>query len=142
MKLTIFLLILAIAALLITSRLSKSRPTHRPSGKVGRKNKLKKGKIPKGSPPPTNNPYHAVSIEFDLEACPTIQSISDKFFLANQAPPIPLPECTSAACHCKYIHHKGRRHAIRRPHTMLTTEAYASTGKLERRKSTGRRETD
>jgi hypothetical protein len=137
MKLAILLLIIAVAALLL-----KSRPTPQPSGNVGRENKLKKEKTPKGSTPSTNNPYHAVSIEFDLEACPTVQSISDKFFLANQAPPIPLQECTSAACHCKYIHHKGRRHAIRRPQIMLATEAYASTGKLERRENIGRRETD
>ncbi|MEH6468722.1 MAG: hypothetical protein V7725_03800 [Porticoccus sp.] len=142
MKLAILLLIIAVAALLLKSRLLKLRPTPRPSGNVDRKNKLKKKKTPKGSTSPTNNPYHAVSIEFDLEACPKVQSISDKFFLANQAPPIPLPKCTSAACHCKYIHHKGRRHAVRRPQISLTTEAYASTGKLERRESTGRRETD
>lgn len=137
MKLAILLLIIVVAVLFL-----KSRSASGLSWNVGRKNKLKKEKTPKGSTPPTNNPYHAVSIEFGLEACPTVQSISDKFFLANQAPSFPLSECTSAACHCKYIHHKGRRHSIRRPQAILATEAYVSTGKLERRMNIGRRETD
>lgn len=137
MKLAILLLIIVVAVLFL-----KLRSASGLSGKVDRKNKLTKKKTPKDAILPKNDPYHAVSIEFGLEACPTVQSISDKFFLATQAPSIPLSECTSAACHCKYIHHKGRRHSIRRPQTILTTEAYESTGKLERRMNTGRRETD
>jgi len=89
-KLAILLLIIVVAVLFL-----KLRSAAGLSGNVDRKNKLTKKKTPKDAILPTNNPHHAVSIEFDLEACPTVQSISDKFFLATQGPSIPLSECMS-----------------------------------------------
>jgi hypothetical protein len=136
-KLAILLLIIVVTVLFLKLRSAAGQP-----GSADKKNKLTTKKKPKDATRPKNNPYSAVSIEFDLGACPTVQSISDKFFLAHQAPSIPLSGCTSTACHCKYIHHKGRRHAIRRPQSILTTAAYESTGNQERRTNTGRRKTD
>ena len=136
MTLTIILIILV--AFLCFKLPVFFRQARKTDKKSALKNRVAFGK----STPHTNNLYHAVNIEFDLAACPAVQSMANEYFLAGEAPQIPLPECTSAACHCKYIHHKGRRHSIRRPHTILTTEAYESTGKLERRVNTGRRKTD
>ncbi|HEB28292.1 MAG TPA: hypothetical protein ENI05_11025 [Porticoccus sp.] len=134
---------LTIILIILVAFLSFKLPAFfKPARKTSKKNALKNRMAFGESTPHINNLYHAVNIKFDLAACPAIQSMANDYFLAGDAPPIPLPACTSAACRCKYIHHKGRRHSIRRPQAIIATEAYGSTGKLERRMNTGRRETD
>jgi len=87
-------------------------------------------------------PHHAVSIEFGLDACPSIQALENNYFLAKDAPHLPLQECSAESCQCKYAHHKGRRHSLRRNQSALSTESYSSKGKVERREQRGRRATD
>lgn len=87
-------------------------------------------------------PHHAVSIECGLDACPSVQSIANNYFLAKDAPHLPLQECSAESCQCRYAHHKGRRHSLRRNQSALSTESYSSKGKVERREQRGRRATD
>lgn len=55
------------------------------------------------------NPYHAVSIRYRMNACEAAKQLTDKRFLSNEAPKLPLPECTASTCHCHYEHYEDRR---------------------------------
>jgi hypothetical protein len=55
------------------------------------------------------NPYHAVSIRYPMNACEAAKQLTDKRFLANEAPKLPLPKCTASSCHCRYEHYEDRR---------------------------------
>ena len=52
---------------------------------------------------------HAVSVETDLTPCAAALALSDRRFLSNEAPPLPLPDCDSDSCGCRYAHHGDRR---------------------------------
>jgi len=56
-----------------------------------------------------NTVYHAVSIKFDENACEAAKEMSARRFLSSAAPRLPLPECDSLECRCRFIHHKDRR---------------------------------
>jgi hypothetical protein len=55
------------------------------------------------------NPYHAVSIRYRMNACEAAKQLTDKRFLSNEAPKLPLPECAASTCHCRYAHYEDRR---------------------------------
>ncbi len=55
------------------------------------------------------NPYHAVSIHYHMNACDAAKQLTDKRFLSDEAPKLPLPECTASTCHCHYEHYEDRR---------------------------------
>jgi hypothetical protein len=52
---------------------------------------------------------HAVSVETGLTPCAAAIALSDRRFLSNEAPPLPLPDCDSDSCGCRYAHHDDRR---------------------------------
>ena len=92
-----------------------------------------------------SNPFRAVSIKAGSAACAEVQALEGERFLIGTVPHIPLAECGSKSCTCKYVHHEDRRHPDdeRRAPAALTTDLYASTGNEERRGGRrGRRETD
>ncbi|KAA1188960.1 hypothetical protein F0M18_17305 [Pseudohalioglobus sediminis] len=87
-------------------------------------------------------PYHCVTLVGD---CPALKSYKNKRFLASNAPPLPVPDCTAARCNCHYTHHSDRRKpkGDRRALGRLAEEQYVLVGNEERRKtSRGRRKTD
>tara|TARA_R110000822_G_scaffold59736_10_gene148893 strand:+ start:7362 stop:7775 length:414 start_codon:yes stop_codon:yes gene_type:complete len=137
MKLALIILIVFVAAVFL-----KLRPSFGQAHELRKKNTSKNKKTLRESTKKINSLYHAVNIEFDIASCPAVQSITEQYFLAREAPPIPLPECTAETCHCRYRHHNGRRHGIRRPQTVLSAEAYQSSGREERRIQKGRRAAD
>jgi hypothetical protein len=53
--------------------------------------------------------FHAVSIKFGPKACSTAREMEGRRFLSSAAPRIPLPECDSMECSCRFVHHKDRR---------------------------------
>jgi hypothetical protein len=55
------------------------------------------------------NPYHAVSIEAGARACAAARGLDGRRFLSSAAPMLPLKECSSSTCQCRYVHHKDRR---------------------------------
>jgi hypothetical protein len=56
-----------------------------------------------------HNPYRAVSIRFSSNACDAAKRLADRRFLAREAPPLPLPECRTTHCSCRYVYHADRR---------------------------------
>jgi hypothetical protein len=88
------------------------------------------------------NPYHAVSIAPSLgNSCRAATRHAGKRFLSEEAPTLPLPECTAAQCTCRYQHHEDRRSGSRR-----SADVAGSAGRFwpgaEKRDGRGRRETD
>lgn len=70
-----------------------------------------------GAPPNAFTPYHGVEIKACGPACDAVKRLSGKRFLADEAPLIPLSECTlkSGGCDtCVYVHFDDRRAHRRR----------------------------
>ena len=88
--------------------------------------------------------FPSVSIQFGPSACPEVKALTEKRFLANEAPTIPLENCNSANCTCKYVHHDIRREQEeeRRAPSSLRTSLHETSGKPERRHGGKRRGTD
>ncbi len=60
------------------------------------------------------NPYHAVTIVPGHRTCAAARALQDRRFLSRQAPALPLKECDSAECTCRYEHYDDRRNGPRR----------------------------
>ena len=60
-----------------------------------------------------SNPYHAVSIEPREKGCQAVELIQSQRFLSDDAPGLPLPDCSASDCRCKYIHFADRRSGAR-----------------------------
>lgn len=88
--------------------------------------------------------FPSVSIQFGPSACPTVKALTEKRFLANEAPTVPLENCNSANCTCKYVHHDIRREQDddRRAPSSLRTTLHETSGKPERRHGGKRRGSD
>ncbi len=87
------------------------------------------------------HPFHCVSVKPRSKSCSEARKLREERFLPAEAPPIPLPGCTAAECGCVYVHHDDRRHQARRD-AHLHKAFEMDEGKLERRKSRGRRKAD
>jgi hypothetical protein len=67
------------------------------------------------APGPIKEPWHAVSVVGASGACPATELLRDKRFLSNEAPALPLPQCSSPSrCKCTYCHWSDRRAFLRR----------------------------
>jgi hypothetical protein len=86
-----------------------------------------------------SNPYHAVSIEAGLKACPEARRIEGRRFLATSAPMLPLAGCTLSTCQCRYQHYQDRR--TNRDRRVLPHNPHAHKMN-ERRTGVGRRIND
>jgi hypothetical protein len=66
---------------------------------------------PKGAP----SHWHAVAIKPKGQCCEAVQARRAARFLSNEAPRLPLADCsTSDTCTCVYKHHADRRAHPRR----------------------------
>ena len=85
--------------------------------------------------------YHAVSIKFDTHACDAAKEMDGRRFLSNAAPRLPLPNCDSLDCRCRFAHHKDRRARKDRRSPFAAAGIGGSTGsfKKERRERLDRR---
>lgn len=88
--------------------------------------------------------YKSVSVVCDVDACAAARNITDKRFLTFEAPVVPLPDCTSGLCSCKYVHHQDRRMQTidRRALIALSSEPIQHRDVECLRNSTGRRRSD
>ena len=60
-------------------------------------------------------PWHAVSVVAGSPACSATKGLGDKRVLSNEAPTLPLPECSwPSLCKCVYRHYSDRRAILRR----------------------------
>ncbi len=87
------------------------------------------------------NPFHAVGIDSPrARCCHAARALKGQRFLAGDAPRLPLPDCDSAACTCRYQHFEDRRMEVRRASDEHRVEhPYAGA---ERRGQRGRRLSD
>ena len=89
--------------------------------------------------------YHAVSIHPGSRCCYAVQTTGDKRFLTSgRVPPLPLANCNSGACTCKYVRHEDRRTGLgdRRAAYGLSTELFGLDKEKDRRTKQGRRAAD
>ena len=90
------------------------------------------------------NPFHAVSIHPAAEGCAAAAAVKGERFLSEEAPGLPLQECTAPTCHCTYAHHIDRRrgNGDRRLIYGIRHDSTALSESGERRVNTGRRGRD
>ena len=91
-----------------------------------------------------DNPFHAVSIQPTAQGCAAAAAIKGVRFLSEEAPGLPLEECTAATCHCTYAHHVDRRrgNGDRRLVYGIRHESPEFSESGERRITAGRRDGD
>jgi hypothetical protein len=64
---------------------------------------------------PSKETWHAVSVVGGPGPCLAVERLGPKRFLADEAPRLPLPECSYAwRCKCVYRHFPDRREGPRR----------------------------
>ena len=61
------------------------------------------------SPPGENNPFASVSVHCDKGACDAAREISGIRHLVDEAPALPLAQCSADACYCRYFNYGDRR---------------------------------
>ena len=88
--------------------------------------------------------YQSVSINAGPNACEAVLALEGKRFLVGKIAKLPLADCTSATCTCKFVHHDDRRahEGDKRALSGLSIELYHTSGKPERRERKGRRKDD
>ena len=58
--------------------------------------------------------FHAVTIVPGRRACAEARALQGQRFLSREAPPLPLKNCGSPQCECRYEHYDDRRTQARR----------------------------
>jgi len=91
--------------------------------------------------PSEDTRFRAVSIRPGEGCCEAARQFGNMRFLCAKAPRLPLPECTAAACNCRYVHYSDRRSGQDRRRTYDWTRE-RDLGVVNRRSSGGRRSTD
>ena len=141
MALTVMIAISVIFAVLLLRRMIAPKPVAQAANtRPGRMTK----KTVKNAVP-ARLPYHAVSCRSGAGNCAAVEALKDQRFLVEDAPQLPLADCTSSErCKCKYLHHQDRRDTDddRRALYGIKSEFYEYTSKQNRRVKNGRRESD
>jgi len=88
---------------------------------------------------PATDPYRAISLACDSEFCEEMGVLGGRRFLIDDAPDIPLQQCSSGTCDCRYIHHEDRRGITDR---RLAARRVEEGGAPDRRDLRGRRKSD
>ena len=91
-----------------------------------------------------SQPFHAVSIKADANACDAAKALVGKRYLSEAAPRLPLPGCGAATCTCRFAHHADRRNGRDRRSPFAPGGFGGGTGKFaqERRERPERRKVD
>tara|TARA_R110001592_G_scaffold363371_1_gene685551 strand:- start:171897 stop:172316 length:420 start_codon:yes stop_codon:yes gene_type:complete len=134
----LFLLVVVVLAILVFRFLrSSAKPAARTASGPKRLHRAKA--VTAGT-----NAYHAVSVISGPGACQQALALADKRFLPAELPQLPLADCTSNNCQCKFMHFDDRRdsESDKRAPTALRSELYTASGKPERRAGGGRRKGD
>jgi hypothetical protein len=61
------------------------------------------------NPASKSSEFHAVAINCDDSACDAAKALLGKRFLSDEAPHLPLDDCTAPACECRFRHYADRR---------------------------------
>ena len=87
------------------------------------------------------NPYPAVSIRCP-GGCEAAQSLRGVRFLGDEAPALPLEDCTAETCHCRYVHHVDRRTGILDRRRTRSEGPQSTSVEKDQREGRGRRASD
>jgi len=88
------------------------------------------------------NKFHAVTIAPGPRACPQARALQGQRFLSREAPPLPLKNCGSSQCECRYEHYDDRRQLGRRARDLgVSIDGYTEDEKRGSAKR-GRRKSD
>lgn len=100
---------------------------------------------PKYSNPELHS-YHSVEIVNESNMCASAKKLKGKRYLSQNAPTIPLLDCESKDCSCRYVHYDDRRkyNEDRRLEFGVTQELFGVFGETNRRGTNpkGRRTSD
>lgn len=139
MNMTIVGILMAVAALwLFIPRSDKQK-------RASRAKQRKEGRI-SAVAARRERPFQAVSVLSLGGGCPAVESLGQRRFLVRESPLLPLQECTSRHCNCKYARHDDRRYdgRGRRLSTGVAADSDGFSDLHERRVEgmRGRRKTD
>ena len=85
------------------------------------------------------NPHHALSIEPGPKCCDKARELKNQRFLASEAPTLPLRQCETVSCTCRYAHHSDRRRTKGRRDQLRIRRGHELN---DRREGSGRRADD
>jgi hypothetical protein len=85
------------------------------------------------------NPHHAVGIAPGPVCCKAAAGLKNRRFLSAEAPKIPLADCDSRVCQCRYVHFEDRRQGDDRRQLQVDARGHSVQ---ERRRSRGNRTND
>jgi len=85
------------------------------------------------------NHFSAISLACDSDSCPEMAMMGGRRFLVDDAPELPLQQCTEGTCGSRYVHHDDRRSDIDR--RLVSRRAEENEG-MDRRSLRGRRKSD
>ena len=86
---------------------------------------------PVKGPSAKSTKFHAVSIQFDADACPAAKEMAGRRFLATAAPKLPLPNC-------RFKHHDDRRSGKDRRNPFAASGSAIVTGTFPAEKRSGK----
>ncbi len=120
------------------------RSSSRPAGRSGTSARTMRAARVASTPAQGSNAYRAVSVKCGRGACDEVLALGKRRFFPEQLGKLPLADCTSLDCQCKFQHHPDRRDSDgdKRAPTALRSELHVATGKPERRTQAGRRKGD
>lgn len=86
--------------------------------------------------------FHAVAIVPGPQACAEARALVDQRFLSREAPSLPLKNCGTTECKCRYAHYDDRRKGNRRAYDLaVSIDGYEGNEQRQPSKR-GRRQTD
>lgn len=62
----------------------------------------------------TRSSYHCVEVCAGNPACESVRQLGHVRFLSQEAPSLPVSDCSISSCTCSFIHHDDRRDDDRR----------------------------
>lgn len=140
MEIAVIVILLAlVVGLFLKTRGGSNKPT-KPTGK----SKTKKKAASSEATSTASKSFTAVTLAPGPDACEAVLSFGRKRFLSGDAPILPLTDCGSSSCTCKYVHYEDRRDVSedRRQPFSMRTDLHGSAGEEERRQRAGRRGPD
>ena len=134
------LILVGVAAAALVLRSNKQTPKNDMNTGAKKRNASQKS----GSN--TTNSYRATAVICGENSCEAVKAVSGKRFLDGDKdiPKIPLPNCDTPKCSCKYEHYLDRRNSdeIRRGPPGLKSQLHPHIENVERRLKRGRRTSD
>ena len=86
--------------------------------------------------------FHAVSIRFGPGACAASRELHGRRYLAGTAPDLPLADCSSDDCRCRFVHFSDRRGGDDRRHPFQKGFGGSATRRQEDRRNLPDRRAD